>query len=245
MKKTVTYFPHDCNARNDERVLELRAKYGAAGYAWWFMCCELMAEAEDGRIKESRLGGYSLSLGLPAEDLRGFLDTCQALGLLIKEGDSWSSERMKQHKEARVKMSQGARRARKKDPEAPAQDPGASAPVGSWLDRTEERSQAPASGVLAVSLDLPPLQDLESSAPILYEALRMKLEPQLKASGSSWDQVCKKWSDTLLQGSQLFSPIQGLRNRQYEASLRKYCTSWIENSKDKVQKTIERRDLKG
>ena len=33
----MNYFSHDSNARNDERIIRLRMKYGAAGYGVFFM----------------------------------------------------------------------------------------------------------------------------------------------------------------------------------------------------------------
>ena len=38
--KTTNYFSHDSNARNDERILLLRMKHGAAGYGVYFMLLE-------------------------------------------------------------------------------------------------------------------------------------------------------------------------------------------------------------
>lgn len=45
--KTTNYFSHDSNARNDERILLLRMKHGAAGYGVYFMLLERMREASD------------------------------------------------------------------------------------------------------------------------------------------------------------------------------------------------------
>ena len=45
--KTTNYFSHDSNARNDERILLLRMKHGAAGYGVYFMLLERMRETSD------------------------------------------------------------------------------------------------------------------------------------------------------------------------------------------------------
>lgn len=45
--KTTNYFSHDSNARNDERILLMRMKHGAAGYGVYFMLLERMREASD------------------------------------------------------------------------------------------------------------------------------------------------------------------------------------------------------
>ena len=41
----MNYFSHDSNARNDERILRLRMKHGAAGYGVFFMILERMRDS--------------------------------------------------------------------------------------------------------------------------------------------------------------------------------------------------------
>lgn len=44
MRKNTYYFSHDCNARNDEKILALRMRHGAAGYGVYFMIVEKLAD---------------------------------------------------------------------------------------------------------------------------------------------------------------------------------------------------------
>ena len=46
-KELSSYFPHDSNARNSEKLLELRMQHGAAGYGVYFMLIERLREAAD------------------------------------------------------------------------------------------------------------------------------------------------------------------------------------------------------
>ena len=46
MKKT-SYFSHDSNARNDEKILAVRMKYGAEGYGIYFMILERLETLTD------------------------------------------------------------------------------------------------------------------------------------------------------------------------------------------------------
>lgn len=39
-----SYFSHDCNARNDPKILELRMKHGMAGYGIYFSILEKLME---------------------------------------------------------------------------------------------------------------------------------------------------------------------------------------------------------
>jgi hypothetical protein len=48
MAKSVTpYFSHDANARNDERIIRLRMRHGAAGYGVYFMLLERLREQSE------------------------------------------------------------------------------------------------------------------------------------------------------------------------------------------------------
>lgn len=42
--KTTNFFPHDANARHDEKVIHLRMRHGAAGYGVYFMVLERLRE---------------------------------------------------------------------------------------------------------------------------------------------------------------------------------------------------------
>ena len=42
-----TYFSHDCNARNDGKVIPLRIRHGAAGYGVYFMILERLRSEND------------------------------------------------------------------------------------------------------------------------------------------------------------------------------------------------------
>lgn len=46
-QKTTNYFSHDSNARNDEKLVRLRMRHGAAGYGVYFMLLERLREEKD------------------------------------------------------------------------------------------------------------------------------------------------------------------------------------------------------
>lgn len=60
--KDAYYFPHDCNARNDQKLIAVRAQYGMRGYGIYFGIIEMLREAN----------GYQISskINLLAFDLR-------------------------------------------------------------------------------------------------------------------------------------------------------------------------------
>ena len=46
-EKDAYFFSHDCNARNDPKILALRSVYGAEGYGVYFMLVEILREQPD------------------------------------------------------------------------------------------------------------------------------------------------------------------------------------------------------
>ena len=59
MAKETFYFQHDYSARNDERILELRAEFGWEGYGIYWAILESIAENTNGGINRVAIGGYN------------------------------------------------------------------------------------------------------------------------------------------------------------------------------------------
>lgn len=81
------WFKHDYGARNDDDILELRAKYGWKGYGLFYAFIETMAENEKGAIDLDKIGGLSIGYNLPKKDLLAFVESCLDIGLFYKDGD--------------------------------------------------------------------------------------------------------------------------------------------------------------
>lgn len=109
-KKDRYYFDHDYTARNDDKILQLRAKYGAEGYGVFWMLIESMAENENGQINSSLMAGLSLSYGLAIDKLEEIIKYCISIGLFYKENGFLYSKRLLGHKEFRKERSQSGKR---------------------------------------------------------------------------------------------------------------------------------------
>lgn len=58
------YFPHDCNARNDERILAVRMKHGMEGYGVYFAIIEKLTESTDYMlVKDYNTLAFDLRVG--------------------------------------------------------------------------------------------------------------------------------------------------------------------------------------
>lgn len=107
--KQAFWFKHDENARNDEKVLAVRAEFGWEGYAWYFALLEMMSEASDGQIHRVAMAGLSVGLGIPKDRLTAFIDFCITVELLKEDNGSIYSGRMLSQKAQRQTLSQSGR----------------------------------------------------------------------------------------------------------------------------------------
>lgn len=108
--KEAFYFPHDYNARNDQKILALRSDFGLAGYALFFMLLETMAEETNGRVNRVAIGGLSVSYGITKDELLKFVECCIEIGLFLEDDSGIYSKRMIEHKSFRNKLSEGGKK---------------------------------------------------------------------------------------------------------------------------------------
>lgn len=84
VKDTYTFL-HDANARNDVRMLTLRAKYGMEGYGVYFALLEILRESTDYRIPSALLEGISASFCVSHDRFTAIVNTATELGLFAEE----------------------------------------------------------------------------------------------------------------------------------------------------------------
>ncbi len=109
MAKDTYYFQHDYNARNDDKILEIRSNYGAEGYGVFWMIIETMAENEHGGLKASLIGGLSIGFGIVKEKLLEILNFCVSIELFYEKEGFYYSQRMLKHKDFRKFLSESGR----------------------------------------------------------------------------------------------------------------------------------------
>jgi hypothetical protein len=107
------YFQHDSNARNDEKILELRCEFGNEAYAIYFMLLESMSETSDGYLNREAIGGLSLGYNIAKDRLSAIIDKCIELNLFILEENLFTSKRMQEHLEFRQKLQNAGKKGAK------------------------------------------------------------------------------------------------------------------------------------
>lgn len=122
MAKSSFYFDHDYNARNDQKILELRAEYGWNGYGIYFGLIEVLCESS-GEIKRGALGGLSLGLGIDKKTLQELLDFMVSIDLLHEENGVIYSDRVNEHLAYRTMLSEAGKRGGRPPKKAPLNPP--------------------------------------------------------------------------------------------------------------------------
>tara|TARA_Y100000310_G_scaffold331238_1_gene404435 strand:+ start:1210 stop:2016 length:807 start_codon:yes stop_codon:yes gene_type:complete len=85
MSKDAYYFSHDSNARNDQRIMKIRMKYGMEGYGIYFGIIEILREQEDYTLTFDDLESISFDLRVDIEKIE---DIVSNYNLFVIEGMS-------------------------------------------------------------------------------------------------------------------------------------------------------------
>ena len=88
MSKDAYYFPHDSNARNDQRLIKIRMKYGMEGYGIYFGIIEILREQSDYYLYKNEI--MTLAYDLRADD-KMVTDIILNYNLFEIDGDTFHS----------------------------------------------------------------------------------------------------------------------------------------------------------
>lgn len=107
--KNSNYFPHDCSARDDQKLLKVRGRFGLEGYAIFWMCLESMS-TNGGYIEPDSISGLSLTFGTSEAQLMAQLEYLCEVGLFLKNKQGYHSPRMDEHLDFRRERSESGKR---------------------------------------------------------------------------------------------------------------------------------------
>jgi uncharacterized phage protein (TIGR02220 family) len=112
--KEAYYFSHDANARQDEKILMLRAEHGWEGYGIYWALVEMMFESTESVLHHSKIKGISVSYNIDIAVLKEIINTCIQENLFQTEGDLFWSEslvrRKEKFREVREKRSEAGKK---------------------------------------------------------------------------------------------------------------------------------------
>lgn len=90
--KNAYYFSHDSNARNDEKMLCLRAEHGAEGYGIFWILAEMMFDNKNTSLSHKLTKGIAYQYNIDITVLSGVINTCIEVGLFeTNETEFWSN----------------------------------------------------------------------------------------------------------------------------------------------------------
>jgi hypothetical protein len=112
--KEAYYFSHDANARQDEKVLMLRAEHGWEGYGIFWALVEMMFESSDSALHLNKIRGIAVSYNIPITVLESVINTCITEDLFVSDGEKFWSEslirRKTKYMEIKEKKSEAGRK---------------------------------------------------------------------------------------------------------------------------------------
>jgi hypothetical protein len=112
--KEAYYFSHDANARQDEKILMLRAEHGWQGYGIFWALVEMMFESSDTSLHHNKIKGIAVSYNIDITVLESVINTCITEELFVSDGESfWSDsliKRKSKYKELKEKKSEAGRK---------------------------------------------------------------------------------------------------------------------------------------
>jgi hypothetical protein len=107
MAKDSFYFPHDFNARHDDKMQVLMMECGAAGYGIFWGIIEILHEEKDHKIEHNIIfeKSFSKQMSTNVEQVLNTIQVCLTLGLLKKDIDFIYSDRVNANMKFRESIS--------------------------------------------------------------------------------------------------------------------------------------------
>lgn len=77
-EKDAYFFSHDCNARNDPKILALRSVYGAEGYGVYFMLIEILREQPEYKLTVNKYiwNTLAMQMQMQTEKVQEIIEDC-------------------------------------------------------------------------------------------------------------------------------------------------------------------------
>lgn len=77
-EKDAYFFSHDCNARNDPKILALRSVYGAEGYGVYFMLIEILREQPEYKLAVNKYiwSTLAMQMQMQADTVQKIIEDC-------------------------------------------------------------------------------------------------------------------------------------------------------------------------
>lgn len=112
--KDAYYFSHDSNARNDEKILMLRAEHGWEGYGIYWALVEMMFENAETALDHSKVKGIAAGHNINITLLQAVITTCIKEELFDSDDTKFWSDSLRRRKQKYQQIKQQKSEAGKK-----------------------------------------------------------------------------------------------------------------------------------
>ena len=95
--KDAYYFSHDTNAKSDPKIMAMRNAYGPAGYGWYWIIIETMAEQSNYKLMHKKWVSHALAMAMQCEATKTeeFIKSCiEEFELFESDGEYFWSNRL-------------------------------------------------------------------------------------------------------------------------------------------------------
>ena len=92
------YFSHDCNARNDDKILMLRYHHGWEGYGIYWALIEMMFEINETSLHHDKIIGIATNYNIDITLLQKVINTCIEEKLFESNGTIFWSNSLRRRK---------------------------------------------------------------------------------------------------------------------------------------------------
>ena len=228
MAKDVYYFPHDANARNDIKTVNMMSDYGMAGYGMYWFIVETLREAEGYKLQNNKQTWRALArqMCINAQEVEKFIQDCiDDYELFATDGIAfWSNsllKRMGKVDEIRMKRSEASRKRWEKNKQ----------------DNANAMQLDSKSNANAMQTDANKIKEKEKKENKIYKAIQGV--KTVKITEEEYKDLTEQYDISYVNGMILrmeaWLTEHNKTYNDYATNLR----SWIENDKNKVMKKKE------
>jgi len=228
MKNNTNYFSHDCNARDDEKIMLLRAEYGREGYWIWRLIIEKLSEATDYKLSLSNklvisklynanieVIEYLFKVWLLVDDWNSFYSPSLLFRMELKaekkrKQSEWWKEAMKNRRNSKVesqddkllitsKVKESKVKERNKKNSSIITNPNGDLEIKKYKDYFLTITPTPSPSPTEVFI----LNQAKEIPGTMYQIFKKKWENYLPEQEKYYDTLCKtigkEWIDRMLQ----------------------------------------------
>lgn len=232
--KEAYYFPHDSNASEDPKILQMCSVYGAQGYGWYWMLIEKMRDQEGYKLDISgkyALNSLAIRMYTDKDTLVSFLNDCVEEFKLFRRDEThlWSESLLrrmlvKEQKSEKARQSVQQRWAKKSaKPQADTnvsktyyEDSTDESKTDAKKESKEEESKVkeskvPAGGVASVEEDDPFTYYQNNITPILYDTEAGMVGDLIDTYPAEW--IRKAVDEAVLYKARTFKYVDSILKR--------------------------------